>query len=95
MRMRLIAGDEWENLAIDQLPVLVYGRDVIVFGQCDDGAADDAGEHPAVRGDAIESGADTDVDDHLLEYWRCADAGWRSTECHNRFECVHCEQCKE
>lgn len=56
------------NLAFDKLLVPVHGGDVVVPRQRDDRAADDPGHHPAVRGDAAEPGADSDVDDHLLQH---------------------------
>lgn len=73
-------------MAVDYGPVLLHRPPVIDPGQRDDRAANDTGDYPAVRGDGVEPGPDLDRHGGLLQYRRRDDAGWRSAECHHRFQ---------
>lgn len=81
---------ERKSVAADQLSVSVYGGTVGILGQRHDCFADDSGDNSSLRGDGVESRANSYVNGHLLEHRRCFDSRWRSSKCHNCFEQPHC-----
>lgn len=81
-----ISGHQRSDMATDQLSVPFHSHFVVVPWQCNDSFIDDTRHHTFVRSDAIESGADLDVDGDFLKYRRHIDASRRSAQRYHRFE---------